>query len=240
LDDSGAVTSVAPDRFRDQLSRLEDSGCHFVSLDRIVGWLAGEDDLPPAPLALTFDDGDASVARVAAPELARRGIPATLFVPTGWCLQQAALAAGGRRRFLDAAAIQDLHRTGWTIGAHGVRHLHMAALDPGEARQELADSRAHLEALLGEPVRYFAWPFGEWSPSLLQTAREFFEAACGTSLALVERSSDRFALPRIDAFYLEGLLGFGGPHGRAGRLYLRVRRGLRRLRRWRPEEVRAA
>jgi peptidoglycan/xylan/chitin deacetylase (PgdA/CDA1 family) len=46
------------------------------------------------------------------------------------------------------------------IGAHTVSHQNLACLDDDEARREMAESRARLEAETGRSVRHFAYPFG--------------------------------------------------------------------------------
>ena len=47
-----------------------------------------------------------------------------------------------------------------TIGSHTLRHPVLSALDEAAQRTEIVDSRARLEALIGEPVTTFAYPFG--------------------------------------------------------------------------------
>jgi peptidoglycan/xylan/chitin deacetylase (PgdA/CDA1 family) len=47
-----------------------------------------------------------------------------------------------------------------TIGSHTLRHPFLSALDEPAQRTEIVDSRARLEALVGEPVTTFAYPFG--------------------------------------------------------------------------------
>lgn len=53
-----------------------------VSLDDLQATRHGQQPLPPTPLLITFDDGWRDTLTHAAPELARRGLPAVLFVPS--------------------------------------------------------------------------------------------------------------------------------------------------------------
>ena len=64
-------------RFERHLDVLGEMGT-FVGLDDVVGGGA----LPRRPILVTFDDGDRTLVDVAAPALARRGIPAVAFVVT--------------------------------------------------------------------------------------------------------------------------------------------------------------
>ena len=55
---------------------------HIVTLDACCAYLAGEADLPPNSVVLTFDDGYEQVYTELFPLLEKHGAPATLYVPT--------------------------------------------------------------------------------------------------------------------------------------------------------------
>ena len=74
---------VEPPPFRAHLDLLAESDVEVVSLERIVRGLR-DGDLPDRCAAITFDDGFVSVADTAAPLLAERGMPATVFCVAGW------------------------------------------------------------------------------------------------------------------------------------------------------------
>lgn len=84
------------------------------------------------------------------------------------------------------------------IGAHTVSHAPLSRLSPGGQREEIAESRRDLEALLQRPVTGFSYPFGDVPPGAPALVREAgFEYACQSRNAVVWRGSDRFALPRF-------------------------------------------
>jgi peptidoglycan/xylan/chitin deacetylase (PgdA/CDA1 family) len=60
---------------------------HIVSLDQIVDWLEGEDDLPERSVVITFDDGYRNVLTQAAPILFGLDAPATVFVTTDFVVE---------------------------------------------------------------------------------------------------------------------------------------------------------
>jgi peptidoglycan/xylan/chitin deacetylase (PgdA/CDA1 family)/GT2 family glycosyltransferase len=70
-------------------------------------------------------------------------------------------------------------RPGASIGAHGTDHLWLPARPPEERRAEIAPSRERLERLLGIPVPLFAYPYGAWSPEVVDETR-----AAGFTLAV--------------------------------------------------------
>jgi peptidoglycan/xylan/chitin deacetylase (PgdA/CDA1 family) len=78
-----ALLSATPDGFARLLDLL---GEHFrvLTIDDLLERERGGAALPPKSLLLTFDDGYRDVADHAWPALVERGLPATLFVPSGY------------------------------------------------------------------------------------------------------------------------------------------------------------
>jgi peptidoglycan/xylan/chitin deacetylase (PgdA/CDA1 family) len=74
--------AVAPERFSDHLGVLCRRGVP-MSLEAMTA-RASEGTLPANAFAITFDDGYADVLTEAAPRLRAAGVPATVFVSTGW------------------------------------------------------------------------------------------------------------------------------------------------------------
>jgi peptidoglycan/xylan/chitin deacetylase (PgdA/CDA1 family) len=109
---------------------------------------------------------------------------------------------GGRFEFLSHEDVRRLSENGIEIGSHTITHPILGALEPENARCEIADSKSALERLLGKTVRAFAYPFG--APGLDFMPRdEALVKESGYALAFageggfVTRSSNQFALPRI-------------------------------------------
>ncbi|HEX3531975.1 MAG TPA: polysaccharide deacetylase family protein [Thermoanaerobaculia bacterium] len=157
--------------------------------------------LPRRTIVLTFDDGCRCFRDHALPELAARGMTATLFVVSG------ALGgtnvwdqADGERRedLLDAPALRELAAAGIEIGSHSRLHRDLSACSDDELHGEIAGSKADLETILGRPVRTFCYPYGRL------TARAAREARAAGYLAAVSihrhpgaRPGDPWALPRM-------------------------------------------
>lgn len=74
--------SVSPKRFREQLDVLS-SRFTVLPLRELVR-RARRRRLPERPVAITFDDGYVDNLELGLPELERRGLPATVFVATGY------------------------------------------------------------------------------------------------------------------------------------------------------------
>jgi peptidoglycan/xylan/chitin deacetylase (PgdA/CDA1 family) len=168
--------TVITARFR-QICRMLRDRFRVVPLGEIFRLLRSRAPLPPRTVAITFDDcyrDNLSAARI----LAEFDLPACFFVPTAY--------VGTARRFEWARALRPMPnlswddvramaRMGFEVGSHTVTHANMAAVSPEQARRELVESRITLEAQLGRPVRWFAYPFGgreHFRPELLPLVEE--------------------------------------------------------------------
>jgi peptidoglycan/xylan/chitin deacetylase (PgdA/CDA1 family) len=90
-----------------------------------------------------------------------------------------------------------------TIGAHTLNHYNLLKLPEADARREIFESRAQIEAELGGDVKHFAYPYGNKDAA---GPREFklceeagYESAVVTRLGAItpDHHAHLFALPRI-------------------------------------------
>lgn len=161
---------TVPAALRDRFAR---------QLDEILSLAQPISTRPSVPLqpgkryvCVTFDDGFISVRDHAAPELARRGIPWTIFVPSGclgrkpeWLRQ--AHPAAQHDRVMTAEELRQVAADPLvTVGSHTVNHVNLLEADPSRAAAELRESKAALEAVLEKPVETFSYPFGGRNASL--------------------------------------------------------------------------
>jgi peptidoglycan/xylan/chitin deacetylase (PgdA/CDA1 family) len=152
-------------------------------------------------VVLTFDDGCRCFRDHAWPELAARGMTATLFAVAGELggTNRWDRAAGERREeLLDAADLARLAAAGAEIGAHGLTHRELAGLGREELRRETAGAREALAAAVGRPVATFCYPYGRFD----RGAREAVGAAGYLAAASIHghpgaRPGDLHALPRM-------------------------------------------
>jgi peptidoglycan/xylan/chitin deacetylase (PgdA/CDA1 family) len=160
---------------------------------------------PDAPglAAITFDDGYCDFAEHAVPQLARRGLSATLFVPAGkvggWNDWDAGHAQP--RQILDAAGLRALDTRYVEIGAHGLQHVRMAGIPQDHLVAETRDARSELEGMIGRPVDLFAYPYGQLddfdASAQRAVADSGFVAACSTHFGRGSAPAERFRLRRV-------------------------------------------
>ena len=97
--------------------------------------------------------------------------------------------------------IVNLDRHGVEIGAHTISHPILTSLDNDSARLEISGGKKELEAIIGKPVRLFAYPNGKVGKDFdgrhVAMVRDAgFDAAFTTAVGAITRNQDRYQLPR--------------------------------------------
>ncbi len=103
---------------------------------------------------------------------------------------------------MTSAQVAEMHDAGMQIGAHTVSHPILTSISLQQAREEIANSKCHLEQLLGERISLFAYPNGkpgiDYQPEHAALAKELgFEAAVSTAWGTATISSDVHQIPRF-------------------------------------------
>ena len=147
-------------------------------------------------IAITFDDAFQSVGAHAVPELLRRSLPSTVFVPVqllgrraGWDSRDGRQI---REHVMTAEQLRALPEL-VELGSHSSTHRRLPALPAVDLAEETAGSRRELEEIVGLPVRYFAFPYGAHDRRVVQACRD---AGYERSFSIVPRRADR----RRDAY----------------------------------------
>ncbi|MBI5631796.1 MAG: polysaccharide deacetylase family protein [Elusimicrobia bacterium] len=140
--------SLSPRRFEEHLEALAEARADWE-------WALFAKPRPDRlQVAITFDDGYKDTLRVAAPLLAKRGIPFTVFVASSYVLSKNSL-------YLTAKELKELSQfKNVLIGAHGHHHKALSSLGADALSNELVKSREILEDLLGKPVTTLSYPHG--------------------------------------------------------------------------------
>ena len=231
VDASRSVLSLAPETLRSLIAGVRAAGHAIVPLRELLASPA------PKQVALSFDDGLASVAEQALPVLREAGVQATLFLTTGhvgghndWAGQP---SWAPKLPMMSWAQLDSLAAAGWEIQSHTVRHLDLRAQDAAALEDELCVARDEIARRFGKRPDQLAFPYGYYDERVLSAARKHYAACFTTELASLDgRSAAELArgIPRLDAYYLQPAWlqrRFGGA---AFRSYLSARALARRLR----------
>jgi peptidoglycan/xylan/chitin deacetylase (PgdA/CDA1 family) len=98
--------------------------------------------------------------------------------------------------------VRQLRVLGMDVGAHTVNHPILTRVSQSAAREEIGNSKQHLEQVLGHAVPLFAYPNGmpdrDYSAEHVDIVKQCgFSAAVTTAQGAATISSDRFQLPRF-------------------------------------------
>jgi peptidoglycan/xylan/chitin deacetylase (PgdA/CDA1 family) len=169
---------VRPRDLQRQIRRLKSWGYRLVRFSELAARvLEGRGE---GHAALTFDDGPADNLHSLLPLLGAEGVPATVFLVSGWLGQRYPEATWAR--ILTRAEARELSRAGVEIGSHTVSHPDLTSLGYADALDELATSKRDLEAIVRAPVEVAAYPYGRASEETVAACREAgYLAACRTS-----------------------------------------------------------
>lgn len=134
-----------------------------------------------APVVLTFDDGHASDATLVWPMLREAGLTATFFVNT------ATLGKPGHLRWRE---VREMSCAGARFASHGHRHADMTALGRRALDVELRMSKDLIEGWIGQPVDFFAAPYGRVNRRVVEAAlRAGYRAVCTSEPKLARPAS---------------------------------------------------
>lgn len=146
--------SVSPEGFAAQMKILHDSGYQTVLPDQLYDYLLFDAPLPPKPVMITFDDTDEEQYRIGAVEMNKYGFKGVYFIMT---------IAINRPRYMTKENIKELSDSGHIIACHTWDHHMVTKYEGATWDTQLVKTKIQLEGITGQPVKYFAYPFGLWN-----------------------------------------------------------------------------
>ncbi len=167
--------ALSVEDFRAQMAYLKDSGKEGIDFSTFYELLqtSPEQLTGDRYVVLTFDDGQESQARNAAPILAEVGFRATFFVVSNWV---------GKPGFVSEKDLRNLVELGMDVQSHTANHTFLVELNSHQAVEELLGSKKKLEALTGKPVRFLSLPGGRSDRSIWQLCGAYGYKGILTSL----------------------------------------------------------
>jgi peptidoglycan/xylan/chitin deacetylase (PgdA/CDA1 family) len=183
-----ATIAVTPDQLEKQLALLIRHGYRGATFTE-AATVPADGRL----LAVTFDDAFRSVVKHAFPILSRLGLPATVFVPTGFAGREVAMAWPGIDKWIGGPhevelmpmqweQLRRLAEAGWEIGSHTRSHPRLLQLDDAHLAEELEGSKRDCEERLGRVCRSLAYPFGDVDARVAKAAEAAGYEAAGALL----------------------------------------------------------
>jgi len=151
--------------FEKQMDYLATHNYSVISLSELLAGLR-DGQLPAKPVVITIDDGFKSTFTLAYPVLKKHNFPATLFLYTNFIEKNS--------YSLTWEEIREMTKDNIEIGSHTLSHCNLLKYKKNEnyeaylarIRREIFLSKDILEAKIGVRIKYFAYPYGVYDPTI--------------------------------------------------------------------------
>jgi len=179
---------ISPFDFERQMYLLREWGYQTISVELLVRAIKEGAELPPKPIILTFDDGGETVFTNALPILQKYGFTGSAYIVYNYV---------GISAHMNADQIRALYAAGWEIGSHSISHMDLTVRTDRQM-DEIVDSRAKLQTLLGVPILTFAYPYGAYDKDSIHYAHfAGYIAAMGLANETLQSNKNLFYLYRM-------------------------------------------
>lgn len=170
-DRGGTAMLISEPKFRQQMEAIRDSKIPVIPLSDVLAWKRGEKSIPEEAICITMDDGYVGVYEYAYPILKEMGFPFTVY------LYKKYVAIGGRSMKWDQ--IKEMMEHGCEVASHTVSHAQLTKKGTKTDAEyelwllnELKESKEFLEQHLGKPCLSVAYPYGNYSDTIMEMAQQ--------------------------------------------------------------------
>lgn len=146
------------DIFKSHMKILADSGYHTILPDQLYDYLNHGTKLPSKPIMLTFDDTDLDQFTIAAPTMRKYGFKGVFFIMT---------VSLGRKNYMTKDQVKQLSDAGHVIASHTWDHHNVKKYQGTDWAIQIEKPTQLLKEITGKEIKYFAYPFGLWSPQII-------------------------------------------------------------------------
>jgi peptidoglycan/xylan/chitin deacetylase (PgdA/CDA1 family) len=200
--------TVSKKAFEWQMKYLSDNGYQTISLEQLV-LNTKKSDLPPRPVIITFDDGHKDNFEIAFPILKKHNFKPTIFLVLEFVKDPDNKANGSCNQYLSLKEIMEMQTFGAFFESHGVSHRSLQRIEEEAVRSEVADSKKYLEKVLAKQIKFFAYPYSQYSTAVKSIVAEAgYLGACGGLPNFNGVISDNYEIGRTEIFDSDSKLQF--------------------------------
>jgi peptidoglycan/xylan/chitin deacetylase (PgdA/CDA1 family) len=169
----GGPLSTQTAQFEQQMDWLVGAHAQVLPLGEL---LSSKNPGKALRVAITFDDGYATLFHVARPIFKRLGFKPTVFLTSGMLHEmhetpsQAHAGHYPQEAFLSWPQVRDLLADGWSAGCHGWQHLDATMIGRDEFKANLERCKAAIQTHTGQPSRMMAFTWGRFTQQTLDDA----------------------------------------------------------------------
>jgi peptidoglycan/xylan/chitin deacetylase (PgdA/CDA1 family) len=192
--EAGNTARLPKENFKKQMKYLKNNGYVTLTLDEAYDFFAKNKPVPEKSVVLTFDDGYVDNYLEALPILKEFGFKATIFVITD--------AVDKSKNYMNVEQLKKMEASGMDIQSHTSHHKNFKELSYNEQLETLKRSKNFLEKSLNKRIKYFAYPYGEYSKESLKAVKE---AGYTMAFATAGRWSDKSdGILTLDRVFISG------------------------------------
>lgn len=199
-EDTPASTSISPEQFSKHMQYLQDNNFKVVALSTLIDAIKQQKTLPDKTVVITFDDAYIDILTNGKPILDKHNFPFTIFINPG-------IVGQNTSHFLSWQQLKAMADDGVIIANHGMEHDSLARIPDGITSQawlaknteSLLRAEEVIKAETGQSWRYFAYPYGEFSPEVQQWVRDNNFVAFSQQSGAVGLDTDLTSIPRFPA-----------------------------------------
>jgi peptidoglycan/xylan/chitin deacetylase (PgdA/CDA1 family) len=193
-------TSITPAQFEVHLKYLQEHSFNVIPLSQMIEKIKSQQPLKDKTVAITFDDAYLDILTKAKPLLDKFNYPYTIFVNPSVITQSSS-------SYLSWDQLKALGDEGVIIANHGFIHDSMTRVPDdvtqtqwlAEQTKLLLKAEAIIEDKTGQSWRYYAYPYGEYSPAVQNWAKENDFVAFSQQSGAVGLDTDLTSIPRFPA-----------------------------------------
>jgi len=140
-------------KFEQEMDWVQAHGYHTVNLQQVYDYMFNGGTLPSNPIMISFDDATAGQWDAAA-ALDARGMKGVFFIITG-------------NSQLTPDQLRSLAQRGHDVESHTVSHPFLTQQSDANLSYQLNQSRSTLQSILGTPVNFIAYPYGDYDARVM-------------------------------------------------------------------------
>ena len=195
VDNNALTVSVAD--FEDQMRYLKENDYKTITPEEMLAAFKNNTPLPEKAVIITFDDGYLDNYKNAYPILKKYGLKATIFVITDYVSLYPNYVTWDELKEMQGSGIIN-------IESHTMDHLNLLKVDKNEARLQLSGSKHWLEAHLKKPIKFLAYPEGDYNNEIINILKDLgYEGAFTVSYAKASKDENPYELSRVPIFGYE-------------------------------------
>ncbi|MBQ9980561.1 MAG: polysaccharide deacetylase family protein, partial [Oscillospiraceae bacterium] len=207
---------ITAEMFRSDLQWLKDNGDTTVlPRELAAGKLDSGEPIPDKIVMITFDDGYPSNYTIAMPLLQEYSMKAAVaLIVNNFEIDSPEFLTWDQCRKMQESGCFEFGSHTYDLhireGINGIERLDGESQDDYtlRIREDIAKSVEIIEAELGAPVTYFAYPLGKVDPWANDVLAEFFSVSVTSERAKADLSNGLYRLPRYNVTANERAAGF--------------------------------